>query len=58
MDHLMSGTIIQKTSVKKYNDYFNKVLNLINETGTNAAIVQQYINGLKSDIHTTTITHL
>jgi hypothetical protein len=39
MDHLMSGMIIQKTSIKKYNDYFNKVLNLTNETGANTAIV-------------------
>jgi hypothetical protein len=54
----MSGIIIQKTSVKKYNDHFNEVLNLTNEMGANAAIVWQYINRLKSDIHTTTITPL
>jgi hypothetical protein len=39
LDHLMSGTILQKTSVKKYNDYLNEVLNLTNETGANIAII-------------------
>jgi len=50
MDHLMSHSITQKTSVKVYNDLFNETLVLANQTGTNALIRHAYETGLKDPV--------
>jgi hypothetical protein len=44
---IMSGTIQQTTSVKKYNDVFNEALDLTTENGTNGMVLAAYENGLK-----------
>jgi len=50
MDRLMSHGITQKTSVKVYNDLFNKTLVLANQTGANALIRRAYETGLKDPV--------
>jgi hypothetical protein len=44
---IMSGTIQQTTSVKKYNDVFNEALGLTTEDDTNRMVLAAYKNGLK-----------
>jgi len=50
MDRLMSHSVTQKTSVKVYNDLFNKTLVLANQTGANALIRCTYETGLKDPV--------
>ena len=51
----MSGQIHQITSVKKYNNAFNKALGLTAKETTNAFVMQAYEAGLKGDILNATI---
>ena len=50
MDKIMRGLIIQKTSVKIYNDQFNEAMGLAGLTGANTAIDCAYVIGLKGPI--------
>src|SRR5882757_2457122 len=50
LDRILKGQIIQRTSVKAYNDQFNKALSLTMETGANAAILRSYETGLKANV--------
>ncbi len=50
LDRILNEEIIQRTSVKTYNDQFNEALSLTTETGANAAILRSYEIGLKSTV--------
>jgi hypothetical protein len=47
MDRIMNKNIIQRTSVKAYNDTFNEALALTTETGANLMVLRAYETGLK-----------
>ena len=50
LDKILKGQIIQRTSVKNYNDQFNEALSLTTRTGTDASILRSYEAGLKPTI--------
>jgi len=51
LDKIMRGLIIQKTSVKIYNNQFNEAMGLAGLTGANTAIDHAYVIGLKGPVH-------
>lgn len=50
LDRILKGHIIQRTSVKSYNDQFNEALSLTTQTGADATILRSYETGLKSTV--------
>ena len=50
LDKILTGQIIQRTSVKDYNDEFNEALSLTTRTGTDASILRSYEAGLNPTI--------
>ena len=58
LDRIMSGQIRQVTSVKRYNDAFNKALGLTAEDATNAFVMRAYEAGLKGDVLNAAISPL
>ncbi len=50
LDKILKGQIIQRTSVKNYNDQFNEALSLTTLTGKDASILRSYEAGLKPTI--------
>jgi hypothetical protein len=58
LDRILKGYIVQRGSVKVYNDQFNKALSLTTETGTNASILRSYETGLKSTVRNAAVVAL
>jgi hypothetical protein len=52
-DKILKGQIIQRTSVKPYNDDFNEAVALATETEANAAILRSYETVLKPPVRNT-----
>ena len=58
LDKIMKGGITQWTSVKIYNDKFNKALGLTTLTGADISMLHAYMTGLKAAVRNTTIAPL
>jgi hypothetical protein len=50
LNRILQGQIVQRTSVKLYNDQFNEALALTTENENSPAIRQSYERGLKSAV--------
>ena len=58
LDKIMKGNIVQRTSVKIYNDKFNEALGLTTLTGADISMLRAYMTGLKPTVRNTAIAPL